>query len=81
MPSAHAVHTATLRAACLRGISLTREGPQAVVAMSAEQHLVLPLPWADLPDWQARVGRRVWLDLDAQPARLEADPQPGAGHD
>jgi len=81
MPNVHPTPSSALRAACLRGIALTHDGPQAVVAMSAEQHLLLPLPAAELARWQARVGQRVWLDLDTQPVRLQAEPLPGVRHD
>jgi hypothetical protein len=80
MPCAPAASPHALRAACLRGVSLTLDGPRAVVSLSAEQHLVLPLPAADLPRWQARVGRRVWLDMGSQSPCLLADPLPGVPH-
>jgi hypothetical protein len=68
------------RAACLRGISTEAAGLQAVVALSAEQCLLLPLPGQDLAHWRAQVGRRVWVNVDAQPMRLSADDASEARH-
>lgn len=66
-------HAISWRAACLRGISAERTGPHAVVALSAEQYLLLPLSEGDLTDWPAQLGRRVWVDMGASPMRLQAD--------
>lgn len=68
------------RAACLRGIELAPEGPTAVLSLSAEQQLRAPLPTQALADWQARIGGRVWVDLDAQPFRLRCEPLRGGRH-
>lgn len=69
-----------LRAACLRGIATEADGARAVVALSAEQFLLLPLAEHELARWRALVGRRVWVDMDAQPMRLRADAATGARH-
>ena len=73
-------HAPPLRAACLRGIAAQADGPHAVVALSAEQYLLLPLPEPDLARWRAQVGRRVWVDLNTRPMRLQADAGVGAVH-
>lgn len=62
-----------LRAACLRGIAAEADGLHALIALSAEQYLRLPLAASELPHWQARVGRRVWVDMSSQPMRLQAE--------
>lgn len=63
----------TWRAAWLRGIAAESGGPRAVVALSAEQFLLLPLREHDVARWRTLVGRRVWVDMDAQPMLLRAD--------
>lgn len=68
------------RVACLRGIETTADGPRAVVALSAHQYLRLPLAAGEVADWQARLGERVWVNLEAQPMRLQADQASGATH-
>ena len=78
--AAASVRPMPLRAACLRGIALEANGPLAVVALSAEQFLLLPLPADDLPRWRARVGRRVWVNLNDEPMRLRADPADESRH-
>jgi hypothetical protein len=71
---------APLRAACLRAISQESDGPQAIVALSAEQFLRVHLASDDLPRWQARIGHRVWVDLSHEPWRLSAVLPPQGRH-
>ena len=69
------------RAACLRGIAEDPDGLHALVALSAEQYLRLPLGRQDVTLWQARIGRRVWVDFQARPMRLGQDADAGVRHE
>lgn len=63
------------RAALLRGVSAGPGGPQALVSLSAEQFLRVPVAGAAAV-WERLIGRRVWVDV--QRWQVAAD-RPGAG--
>jgi|GEM_PF-3791712 hypothetical protein len=68
------------RAVMLRGLSQACGGLEALVMLSADQYLRLPLPHADAAAWQPLVGQRVWADPDLGALRAEAPDQGKCGH-
>lgn len=74
------VNVPRLRAACLRGITGQGAGSQAIVSLSAEQFLRLPLPTSELERWQARIGQRVWVDLRHHTLQWQEPASTGGRH-
>lgn len=47
----------------LRAVSIDPDGPCALVALSADQWLRLPVAPQDVTAWRSRIGQRVWVDV------------------
>jgi hypothetical protein len=62
----------------LRAVSMDPDGPRALVALSADQWLRLPVALQDMPAWRNRIGQHVWVDVAH--ARLFAHAPVGARH-
>lgn len=58
------------RPAALRGVCLDAGGCEALVSFGA-QYLRLPLAAAHVEHWRARIGRRVWVNMNAGTLRAE----------
>ncbi len=62
-------HVSPWQTACLRGIHLVADGPEAVLALAGWQFLRLPLSAAEAERWRPRIGQAVRVDLDARALR------------
>lgn len=66
------------RVAALRGVAHAGDHEEALVAIGAGQYLRIPIAAHRVDDFMARLGQRVWVDLDRWAVRL--DGPAGARH-
>ncbi len=70
----------TWRAAALRGLAHVDDHEEALVSLGGEQWLRFALCDAAVEGFRARLGQRVWIDLDAWAVRLDVPDAPDARH-
>lgn len=69
MPIARAV--SAWRPAALRGLSRIADGEEALIALNVGQYLRMRIEAGRAEAFRERLGRRVWVDLDAWSVRLD----------
>jgi len=67
----HASHAPAWRAAALRGLSRSEGHEEALVALSADQYLRIPVALERVDALRACLGRRVWVDMNNWALRLD----------